>query len=409
MYSHESMRRSRRVLLLLILTLGLSGSTGLTAQVLQGPEVVLFDTKGYQLRGLDKAIAASGDFVVAWVKEERDGTWTNVFARAFSANGKPKTSEIRVAAADVGRQMDPAVAMSANGDFVVVWQSQAAENAPTRVWGQRFTANGKPAGRRFAPGLWWNLAQTQPDVARAPDGRFVVVWSESDRSVGYGGDPTNDVFIARFSRDGKPIGREFTLPYSLLDQSNPAVAIDSAGRFVVAYEWYGSSRAADDYERSIEGAAFDFEGRVLGHLWAGLPWSGLQDEAYPAVAMTEDGTCMLAWADPRANWFHSDDDWEWPGVGAEAFALNGSSLGQGFRVNDASRGPSAPAIAATPNGEFLVSYNGYIRRFRADGTPQTGEIDLDRGSIVMAPSGRGIMVWVKGDKVMGQRVYIQPQ
>ncbi len=47
-----------------------------------------------------------------------------------------------------GNQQLPSVAVDANGDFVVVWQSYGSSGSDTRIWsvqGQRYGANGLAA------------------------------------------------------------------------------------------------------------------------------------------------------------------------------------------------------------------------------------------------------------------------
>ena len=65
----------------------------------------------------------SGDFVVAWQSKDQDGDKWGIYAQRFNASGAPQGGEFRVNTATSKEQQAPSVAMDADGDFVVAWQS----------------------------------------------------------------------------------------------------------------------------------------------------------------------------------------------------------------------------------------------------------------------------------------------
>ena len=68
------------------------------------------------------------------------------------------------------------------------------------------------------------------------DGDFVVAWSSPDSSM-------SDVFARRFASNGTALGGEMQVNvYAAGSQSDPALAADADGDFVVAWTSNGQAR-----------------------------------------------------------------------------------------------------------------------------------------------------------------------
>ena len=103
-------------------------------------------------------------------------------------------SEFQVNAFTTGNQSEPAVASVSSGSFVVVWSG--VDGGPDAAGGpygygssgiiaQRFDAAGHPVGSEFQVNTYTTGRQSQPSVASAPNGDFVVVWtSHGDGGAG---------------------------------------------------------------------------------------------------------------------------------------------------------------------------------------------------------------------------------
>src|SRR5690606_12055843 len=116
-------------------------------------------------------------------------------------------------------QTEPSVAVAADGSFVVVWQSLAGA-ASSEIVAQRFDTAGAPAGGEIPVNQTTAGAQTAPAVAVAPGGSFVVVWESSDGS-GTG------VCARRFDATGAAQGDEFQVnQFTSQNQGLPRVAVD---------------------------------------------------------------------------------------------------------------------------------------------------------------------------------------
>ena len=132
-------------------------------------------------------------------------------------------------------QYRPAVASHANGNFVVVWQSYLQDGASYGVFGQRFTAAGLPLGSEFQVNSYTPSFQSFPAVASTANGNIVAVWqSYLQDGSSYG------VFGRRFNASGVPQASEFQAnTYAAGNQLFPAVGSDANGNFVVVWESAG--------------------------------------------------------------------------------------------------------------------------------------------------------------------------
>lgn len=138
------------------------------------------------------AIGAGGDgsFVVAWDSMgsgEGDNSETSVHAQRFSAAGVAQGGEFQVNAYSTNYQWLPAVAVDGEGDFVVVWQSMGASSGDTAGYSlhaQRYSAAGTALGDAFQVNSYTTSDQTASAVAVDADGDFVVVWKSTGSSFG---------------------------------------------------------------------------------------------------------------------------------------------------------------------------------------------------------------------------------
>jgi hypothetical protein len=216
-----------------------------------GPEFqVNTYTASYQYTSA-RAVAAApdGSFVVVWTSLGQDGYGPGVFTQRFDSAGAAVGAEMQVNTDTAGSQHQPAVDVSADGSFVVVWGSHAGTDN-RGIFGRRYDSTGASIGGEFqisvgAPGY-------DAEVAAADDGSFVVLWSDYSNVIGRG-----------FDSLGAPVGSAFQVNtgssgggYAFYTRA-PAVAYDT-DRFVVVWESYGQ-----------DGSQFG----VFGRRFLGVPGS----------------------------------------------------------------------------------------------------------------------------------------
>ena len=84
-------------------------------------------------------------------------------------------------------QSHPAISLSADGDFVVVWESGGSSGGDTgsySIQGQRYTAGGVALGGQFQVNAYTTNQQFSAAIALDADGDFVVVWESNGSSDG---------------------------------------------------------------------------------------------------------------------------------------------------------------------------------------------------------------------------------
>ena len=180
------------------------------------------------------AMDSSGNFVVVWFSEFQDGSGDGIFGRRYSSTGVPLTGEFRINTFTTGNQFTPAVAAGSTGNFVVTWYSPNQDGSGYGMFGQRFASTGIPLGGEFQINTFTPNNQFGSAVAADTAGNFVVAW-ESDGQDGSG----FGIFGQRYASTGAPLGGEFRVnTYTTSEQRMATVASDPAGHFVVAWESY---------------------------------------------------------------------------------------------------------------------------------------------------------------------------
>lgn len=253
----------------------------------------------------DVAAAPDGTFTVVWESgsyyggSEQDGDGAGIFGRRFDTAGNPVGGEVPINAVTTSDQRRPAIAARADGGFVVAWDSGGyrddMDGDLSGVFARRFDANGAPAGGEFQVNTWTTGYQQSPAIAVQPDGGFVVAWS----SDGYYDDgPDGDggsIAARRFDAMGLPVGDEFVVnSFTATSQSEPSLATDPLGNFVVAWS-SGIYRTSQDGDREAVAARhFAADATPLGDdVVVNAYVTGSQRR--PAVAADGTGRFVVAW------------------------------------------------------------------------------------------------------------------
>jgi hypothetical protein len=232
------------------------------------------------------AIDATGNFVVVWRSYTQDGSNYGIFAQRYDAAGTLRGTEFQVNTYTTGSQDLPAVAGDPQGNFVVVWQSNYQDGDKGGIFGQRHDAAGAPVGGEFQVNTYTTESQSNPAVAMDAVGNFVVVWRSYTQDGSSAG-----VFGQRFDSTGARQGAEFQVnTYATGSQEIPAVAMDRSGSFVVVWE----SNTQDGNNDGIFGQRYDAVGLRRGSEFQVNTYTTLrQYEA--AVAADPHGNFVVIW------------------------------------------------------------------------------------------------------------------
>src|SRR5687767_1349743 len=247
----------------------------------------------------------------------------------------PVGPEFRANTFTTGFQADPAVAVDADGDLVVTWYSEGQDGDRRGVYAQLYDETGAAVGDEFLVNAHTTGSQTNPSVAVDPDGDFVIAWqSENQDGAGWG------VYARRFEETGAPQGGEFLVNTTTsANQQTPAVAMDAAGNFVVVWE----STAT----RGIYARRYDASGAALGDEFRATSTTGSAFQFAPAVAMSPAGAFVVSWGGGGSG--------DSQGVFMRRFDATGAAQGNDALVNTFTTDEQYyPSVAIDADGDFVV-------------------------------------------------------
>jgi len=357
------------------------------------------------------AMSDAGDFVVVWRSRVGDGRDGGVFARRFAADGTPLTNEFKVNAGPVcAGHWTPAVATSSSGDMIILWV--AAANGCPDIAARMFDADGMPLSEEWMVSPSPEAVQSMPSVAMNADGAFVVVWTNW-----YGQSYIGRTFAAGrvFDAQGVPVSDEFEIA-SHAQAVGPDVAMDEAGRFIVTW-----LRVGDTYNRPYGEYVMARQYKADGTPCAEpiRLTDSLNSRWYtPAIAAGLDGRFVITWA---IGPFPYD-------IIAQSFDTACGPMNEPVLINTVMEGDQGhPCVTTNGRGDYLIVWDSHEsdgsscscvagQFVKQDGTLRGGELMFSTPNgrlnwcpdVAMAPDGRYVVVWVgQGPNGSGYDVFAQ--
>ncbi|MDD2990284.1 MAG: cadherin domain-containing protein, partial [Zoogloea sp.] len=289
------------------------------------------------------AMAANGNFVVVWESMGQDGSNYGIYAQRYNASGVAQGSEFRVNTLTTDDQRAPAVAMDANGNFVVTYQAWASGNNSWGVLATRYNANGVAQGAEFVVNTTLAYDQIAPSVAMDSAGNFVITW----QSYGQEG-PSDGIYAQRYNASGVAQGGEFHVNTTTADNQNlPTVAMDSSGNFVITWESY----AQDGSLQGIYGQRYDSSGGAQGGEFR-INTTTANAQQNPVVTMTGGGSFAVTWQSTA-------QDGNLEGVYMRLYDASGNPVTAETQVNTTTTGDQhSPSIISNQNGRMVIAWQG---------------------------------------------------
>jgi len=269
-------------------------------------------------------------------------------------------AEFQVNTHTANDQKSAGIAMGRSGDFIVVWSSYLQDGSSNGIFARRFDPNCSPLGEEIQINTTTAGNQTEPAVAMDAAAGFVVAWQGPGLT-----DAGEDIFLRRFDPNGLPLGDEFCADYAADAQICPSVAVNADGTFAVVWESVNLPLAGD---RSICGRLYDSNGVELG---GELVISETPAVCrYPNIAADTNGNFAVAWMEDGSS----------NSVVARLFNADGFARGEAFEVSTiAFSSVTKPSIAMDDLGFFVVAWDGdpnlagqddiHARLFDPNGTP----------------------------------------
>ena len=361
--------------------------------------------------GHTMAMDANGNHVVVWQSQNQDGTGWGVYAQRFDSTGNKLGSEFRVNTTTKDDQTNPAVAMSSSGNFVVVWSSHNQDGNGWGVYGQQYSSQGVPIGGEFLVNTYTNSDQNYPDVAMKATGGFVVTWASNvEDGAGWG------VYAQQYDVIGAPVGGEFRVNTTMKDdQTYPCLSSDGSGNFVIT--WQSHNQDASGW--GVYAQRYNAQGvPVGGEFQVNTTTAG--DQAQPTVAMDAAGDFTIVWAS------NNQDGSGW-GVYAQRYNSQGAAAGGEFLVNTTLAGNQEyPNVAMDSKGDILFSWSSntgtaasywtvFGRQYSPSGAPLGPEYQVNTSggynqmysSVAMDNQGQVVVAWAGGSALDSAGIYMQ--
>lgn len=248
-------------------------------------------------------------------------------------------AEVQVNVRTSGSQANPAVAAGPAGGSIVVWSSYfTSPGRSNDILARRLDASGGFAGDEFVVNSIGAGNQTEPAVAVNAAGGFAVAWQ------GPGLDQ-DDVYLRLFDPDGRSLTDDLLVNSPTAGrQLYPSIATTDA-RVILAWE---SREVVEDVNRiRVYAGVFAPTGDCVGSVTLAAPG---YDYRYPEVAADASGRFTLVWTQERSGRYS---------VMAQRFDPNGLALGEVSQVNvEAIASLTQPSIAMNPAGYFVITWDG---------------------------------------------------
>ena len=292
------------------------------------------------------AMDADGNFVITW-DSNQGGNPGNIYAQRYNADGIATTGEFPVNSSTLGSQSNPSIAMDAGGDFVIVWNSFGQDGDDFGIYAQRYNADGSAAGGEFRVNIDTTGPQQAPSIALDAGGNFVITWESALLTKINGGD--FDIYARRYNANGRPAGVAFQVNTATAGtQSAPSVALDAEGDFVIT--WHSDVQDNGDFD--IYARRYNADGSDAG---AGIEdlvnTVTTGDQATPSIAMDADGDFVITWHSDVQN--NGDFD-----IYAQRYNANGSTALDEFRINTFTiSNQASPSIAMDADDDFVIAWH----------------------------------------------------
>ncbi|MBN3961089.1 cadherin-like domain-containing protein [Nostoc sp. NMS8] len=277
-----------------------------SAGVAQGSEFRVNSTTLGNQNNSTIAIDAVGDFVISWTGQDASGS--GIYAQRYNSSGVAQGNEFRVNSTTSANQNSSTVAVDADGDFVISWQSLGQDGDYYGIYAQRYNSSGIAQGSEFQVNTTTTttLYQLNPTIAMDAGGDFVISWTGKD-GFGYG------IYARRYNSSGVAQGSEFQVNNTTTaDQKNPTVAMDANGDFVISWQ----SDGQDGDNNGIYARRYNSSGVAQGSEFL-VNDTTVDSQSNPSVAIAADGNFVISWQSFEQDGF-SD------GIYAQLYKNNGA-------------------------------------------------------------------------------------
>ncbi|MCA9174993.1 MAG: Ig-like domain-containing protein [Planctomycetales bacterium] len=293
---------------------------------------------------------STGNYVAAWTSfEQADGDTSGlgVYAQLYAPDGTPLVDPFLVNTGyTTDDQTNPTVAVAADGTFLVAWQSQGEDGDGDGIFAQRYLADGTPNGIAFQVNTESAGDQSLPTAAMDNAGNAIIAWQSEDQDTDGSG-----IYARRYDAAGAALDADDVLVNTTVagNQTDPSVSRDRVGGdYVIAWQ---SETLGEEGEVDLNVLAHVFDASGATVVSEFVANSILEkDQVGPSAAMSPSGEFVIAWTSEGQVGSGAD-------VYARQFDAAGDPVADDFLVNETTlRGQQYPATGIDADGNILVSW-----------------------------------------------------
>ena len=243
-----------------------------------------------------------------------------------------------------GAQYQPDIVMnSASGDFTIVWYGNS-DGGDTGVFMKQFSFAGAVLIDETLVSNAANIG-SEPSIAMNDAGNFVIAWkgaSDSDRE---------GIYAQRFDASGNSVGGILSINATKTErQELPQVALDASGNFIVVWQSLDQEGVVNGVN-GIYAQRFDNTGLAQG-LEFKVNDITLYSQSLAAIDVDQNGDFIIAWQSLSG-------DGSGRGVYAKKYDSDGNILTNDFLVNTTTvNGQESPAVAFGTDGSCTIVWQG---------------------------------------------------
>jgi hypothetical protein len=342
---------------------GLGFDISIGSRTYQGMEVRVNDYTTNKQEAPTIALLANNQFIIGW-DSYYQVSGSDCYGKRYSADGTPMSSEILLnPKRTTGWEFGPVFAPQADGGFFVAYAGSSAS-----VYMQRFDGNMISVGTTDTLVASW---EAWPAVSSAPNRDFVITGSLWNHYSLTG----HEVYARRYNAAGTPYGSAWQVnstPTGVASGTSAysAVASGSDGRFTIAWHNGRSNIYAQRYNANGDTVGGEF---IVNSSTGG-------GRLYPSLVYTSSDELLITW-----RWYgEGDTD---GGIFARRFLADGTAAGPEWRVNEITAGSQDyPNLGISSTGEFVISWitpdgNGtdiHARLYDSLGNPVGSEFQVNQ-------------------------------
>ena len=313
---------------------------------------------------------ANGNYIICWDSENQvsANSKSDIYFQLFDANSNKIGTETLANNVTENEQERPALAMNANGNFIIVWASHSGDFDDIFDIKGRLYKNNQPVGDEFLVNSTTANSQTKPTVSMNNDGSFVVVW-ESWFQV-----DSKDVYLQRFDADGNKVGNETLVNVTTNSgQGRPTIKHFTNGSYIVIWEsWKTVTVGTSNPGYDLYGKIFDASGNILKDEFLINTYTE-NFQWFADIETFDDLSFVVTWC----SW---GQDGHWGGVYMQKFGTLGEKIGNEVLVNNTTVNYQwLPKIRKTSDNKFAVVWSSWQQDGSREGVYiQVFDYDLNK-------------------------------